>query len=295
MVRLKFKPSKGAKQPSIGFQDKSMNNARQFLPFMTLISICFWLFLQSHSSTAQPRITNTPVPVVIPTTAPTEPPQAQGNTFVEASPSPTFTPTQPLPDARLVSVAASGTALIRDFPENGAVVGVLADNTEYQVLGQYFSWYQIQLPSAPENPAWVYFEDIRISGNLNEIPAVNPNVQPAQLSEQDIASVTAQVLLQTPSNAQTATAESRIIEIPEAELEQTGSTSEFAPTYTPPADIVQLRPTVPPNVAFTATPQLDVLDATFQTVRTGNIPPIFPILGLGLFGVLGLLVASIRR
>lgn len=272
-----------------------MINARQFLPFMTLIAICFWLFLPPYSSTAQPRITNTPVPVVIPTTAPTEPPQAQGNNFVEASPSPTFTPTQPLPDARLISVAASGTALIRDFPENGAVVGVLADNTEYQVLGQYFSWYQIQLPSAPENPAWVYFEDIRISGNLNEIPAVDPNVQPAQLSEQDIATATALFLLQTPSNAQTATAESRIIEIPEAELEQPGSTSEFAPTYTPPAEIVQLRPTVPPNVAFTATPQLDVLDATFQTVRTGNIPPIFPILGLGLFGLLGLLVASIRR
>ena len=270
-----------------------MTNTRHYLPLV--IGLCFWLLVPSYELLAQPRITNTPVPVVIPTIAPTDPPQAQGNTFVEASPSPTFTPTQPLPDARLISIAASGTALIRDFPENGAVVGVLEDNTEYQVLGQYISWYQIQLPSAPQNPAWVYFADIRLSGNLDEIPAVDPNVQPAQLSEQDIATATALFLLQTPSNAQTATAESRIIEIPEQELTQVGSTSEFLPTYTPPAEIVQLRPTVAPNVALTPTPQLDVLDATFQTVRTGNIPPILPILGLGLFGLFGLFVASIRR
>lgn len=272
-----------------------MTYTRKFLPIISLIGICFWLLMPSYSPLAQPRITNTPVPVVIPSTAPTEPPQAQGNTFVEASPSPTFTPTQPLPDARLVSVAASGTALIRDFPENGAVIGVLADNTEYQVLGQYFSWYQIQLPSAPQNPAWVYFEDIRISGNLNDVPFADPNAQPAQLSVQDIASVTAQALLQTPSNAQTATAESRIIEIPEEEREQSGPTSEFAPTYTPPAEIVILRATVAPNIALTTIPEFDALDATFQSVSAGNIPPILPVLILGFFGFLGLIIASIRR
>ena len=168
-----------------------MQQIRYPVLIIVLSGLALWLFTgQSNLSQAQPRITNTAIPVVIPTTAPTDTPQPAGNPVVEASPSPTFTPTQPLPDARLISVANSGTALIRDFPEDGTILGVLQDNTEYQVLGQYFSWYQIQLATAPDGRAWVYFEDIRVSGNLEEIPFIDPNVQPVQFSEQDLATGT---------------------------------------------------------------------------------------------------------
>ncbi|MGB7342275.1 MAG: hypothetical protein WBC91_25480 [Phototrophicaceae bacterium] len=259
--------------------------------FIILASAGFGLMpTQPQSVQAQPRITNTTIPVVIPSTAPTEAPQSN-NTFVEASPSPTFTPTQPLPDARLRSIAATGTGLIRDFPEDGTVLGVLQDNTDYQVLGQYFSWYQIQLSTAPNGKAWVYFEDVVLSGNLSEIPAIDPSIQPVELSPQDIATATAIVLLQTPSFAQTATAESRILEIPLNTTSQVSSGDTRLPTYTPPADI---NPTNIPNAQPTAALNDDLVESTITSIASGNIPPVLPILGLAVLGLLGLMIASIR-
>lgn len=251
--------------------------------------------LQSNTTSAQPRITNTPISVVIPTTAPTATPQPQNNVVVEVSPSPTFTPTAPLPDARLVSVAASGTALIRDFPENGAVIGVLADNTEYQVLGQYFSWYQIRLDSNPSGSAWVYFEDIQVSGNLQEIPQINPDTQPAAASAEENATATVLALFQTPGVIETLTAEARFIEVEGDATNQVQATSEILPTYTPPADIVPLQATSLPNAQITPIQQGDLLENTIASVSEGNIPPILPIIVLALFGTLGLIISSFRR
>ena len=273
-----------------------MQQIRYPLLIIILSGVVLWLFTgQSNLSYAQPRITNTPVPVVIPTTAPTVTAQAPGSIIVEASPSPTFTPTQPLPDARLVSIAASGTALIRDFPEDGTVLGVLQDNTEYQVLGQYFSWYQIQLLSAPDGRAWVYFEDIRVSGNLQDIPFIDPAVQPAQLSAQDIATATALVLFQTPGFAETATAESRVLEIDTTESTQGDNIAAgITPTYTEPAEINPLQATTAPDVQVSPVTDDDFVDSTISSITEGNIPPFLPIVGLLLFGTLGLIIASLR-
>lgn len=273
-----------------------MTHRHYSLPIIIIVGIYFCFLSSAPQISAQPRITNTPVPVVIPDASATPLPQVDNNTF-EASPSPTFTPTQPLPNATIVSIAASGTALIRDFPEDGAVIGVLADNTDYQVLGQYFSWYQIQLPDFPQNPAWVYFEDILISGNLDEVPFVDPSVQPVALSVQDIATLTVQALLLTPEFAQTATAESRVLEIPQNEAGEAiaGPTSEFAPTYTRPAEVVVLRATPEPNALIIEVPELDIIDSTIQSVSAGDIPPALTILALLVFGGLGLIIASFRN
>lgn len=256
----------------------------------------FWLFSgQSNKTQAQPRITNTAVPVVIPTTAPTNTAQAFSNIVVEASPSPTFTPTQPLPDARLISIAASGTALVRDFPETGTILGVLQDNTDYQVLGQYFSWYQIQYSIAPDGRAWVYFADIRVSGNLEDIPFADPNVEPAQFSAQDFATATALVLFQTPGFAETATAESRVLEIDETEINLNDTGNGRLATYTPPAEIIVLQATSVPNVQPSPIAEADLLETTRASLASGNIPPILPIIGLFIFGLLGLLIARVRK
>jgi len=258
-----------------------------------LLSVSFWILpQQTQPIHAQPRITNTTVNVVIPESTATSPPQNNG--FVEASPSPTFTPTPPLPDARLVSIAASGTALIRDFPENGTVLGVLQDNTQYQVLGQYFSWYQIQLTTVPQGFGWVYYEDVQVSGDFTTIPAIDPNAQSVELSQQDIATQTAQVLFQTPGFAETATAESRVLEVPQ-ETVNPNSDSEFPATFTPPADMVELQPTSLPDARPTQQPQVDIVNATIESVRSGNVPPLLIIIGLALFGTLGILISSVRR
>lgn len=272
-----------------------MTHRISFIIFIILlISGVILVSLQPRPVQAQPRITNTTISVIIPTTAPTEPPQAN-NPVAEVSPSPTFTPTQPLPNARLISIAPAGTALIRDIPETGAVLGVLQNDVEYQVLGQYFSWYQIQLDTAPNGIAWVYFEDIQVSGNLEEIPAVDPNAQPAELSEQDIATQTAQALFQTPGFAETSTAESRLLEIPQETRVSENVDSPFSPTFTPPADIVQLRPTVVPNAQPTIISDTPLLDTTLDAIAQGDIPPVLPIIGLTIVGILGLLIASIRN
>lgn len=257
-----------------------------------LSGIGFWILpQQAQPIQAQPRITNTTVNVTLPDFTATSPPQ--NNAFVETSPSPTFTPTQPLPDARLVSIAASGTALIRDFPD-GAIIGSLADNTEYQVLGQYFSWYQIQLSTVPQGVAWVYFQNVQVSGDLTSIPIVDPNAQPAELSQQDIATQTAQVLFQTPGFAETATAESRILEVPQETI-SAQSDSDFPSTFTPPADIVELQATSRPDVRPTQETQVNIVDSTIESVSSGDIPPLLIILGLALSGTLGLLISAVRR
>lgn len=255
-----------------------------------------WLFPgQSNQTQAQPRITNTAIPVVIPTTAPTSTAQAFTNIIIEPSPSPTFTPTQPLPDARLVSIATSGTALIRDFPEDGTILGVLQDNTDYQVLGQYFSWYQIQYSFASDGRAWVYFEDIRVSGNLEDIPFIDPNLQPAQFSEQDLATATALALFQTPGFAETATAESRVLEIPATEINQSDTGDGLPATYTPPAEIIALQATNAPDIQATPIEDRDIIASTRTSLASGNIPPILPVVGLLIFGTLGLLISRIRK
>lgn len=275
-------------------------NLTKLLSKTLLITCCltigiFLLVNQSNPVQAQPRITNTPSDVTLPEITATSPPQSANN-VAEASPSPTFTPTEPLPNARLISVAASGTALIRDFPEDGAVLGVLQDNTEYQIMGQYFSWYQIQLSTAPNGLAWVYFEDVQINGDLTTIPAVDPNVQPAQLSAQDLQTATAQALFQTPGFAETATAESRIIELSEEESQaQVASTNEFPPTYTPPAEINALQATAIPNLQATPIIDSNIIDSITDSVAEGNIPPLLTILALAVFGTLGMLIASVRR
>lgn len=260
-----------------------------------VITVLMFLPGQYNQSEAQPRITDTSLPVVIPTTAPTNTPRSLTNPIIEPSPSPTFTATQPLPDARLVSVAAPGTALIRDFPENGTVLGVLLDNTQYQVLGYYFSWYQIQYRDAQNGTAWVYLDDIQVSGNIQEIPFIDPNNQPVQLSAQDLASQTAFARFQTPGVAETATAESRVLEIGETQVSNPVGNSEFPQLYTEPAEIVPLQTLPPGNSNLTPAIQQDIVDFTLDSVSKGNIPPILPILVLFIAGVLGMMIAGLRN
>lgn len=249
------------------------------------------LVAQTTPAVAQPRITSTPVPVIIPTLTATVPGSAGG--FVEASPSPTFSPTPELPDARLVAIVPPGDALVRDFPENGEVIGFMETNREYQVIGQYFSWYQIQYAGSPDGRGWVYIETIRLSGQLDQIPFIDPNAQSSASSFEDNQTQTALALFETPGVAETATAAARILTLPaESDLE---STSQFPPTYTPPADIVQRPATLDPDAEPTATPASAAVQTAISSVAERGLPPIVPILALGVFGLLGLLISLIRR
>jgi hypothetical protein len=240
---------------------------------------------------AQPRITNTPIPVIIPTLTATVPHNDSG--FVAISPSPTFTATPELPNAKLIAIVSPGDALVRDFPENGEVIGYLEASREYQVIGQYYSWYQIQFAESPNGRAWVYIETIRISGDIAEIPFIEPNAAAASNSFEDNQTQTAIAIFQTPGIADTATAQARILTVPAEELAR--PTSEFPPTYTPPAEIVLRHPTIDPNSIPSATPQNIAVRTALTSLTARGLPPMIPILTLAILGILGLIIGFSRR
>jgi hypothetical protein len=264
---------------------------------MALIIMIFltalWMLSQNSSQlvSAQPRITNTPIPVIIPTLTATVP--SSDNRFVEASPSPTFTATPELPNAKLVAIVPPSEALVRDFPESGEIIGFLETNREYQVTGQYFSWYQIQFADSPTGRAWVFFQTIRVTGNLEEIPPIDPNSAPAASSFEDNQTQTAVAIFQTPGIAETATAQARILTLPAEE--GSGSSSEFLATYTAPADIVPRQATTDPNALPSPTSENIAVQTVLTSVAENGVPPFVPILALGLFGILGLIISLIRR
>lgn len=261
------------------------------LIIMMLLSGLLLLFQNSSNlASAQPRITNTPIPVIIPTLTATVP--GSDGRFIEASPSPTFTLTPELPNVILIAIVAPSEALVRDFPENGEVIGYLEANRDYQVIGQYFSWIQIQFTGSPTGRAWVYIETIRMTGNLDEIPFIDPDSQPAESSFEDNQTQTAIALFQTPGIADTATANARILTLPAENDVRT--TSEFLPTYTPPAEIISIQATADPNIESSPTPENIAVQTVITSVTESGVPPFVPILALGLFGFLGLLISRIR-
>jgi hypothetical protein len=260
-----------------------------------LLLVAGFLLLANQSSIAQePLISSTPVDVNYPELSPTS--ANLSGSFIEASPSPTFTPTPEPPDvyAEADPDVAIGDTLVRDFPENGTILGILQAGVQYPVYGQYFSWILIEYESAPNQRAWVYYETVRLFGDIGSIPYVAEDAaQPRQLSADDIATETAIVFYQTPGNPETATASSRIIVI---EQTVTPTLAGDLPTYTPPAEMNLRQPTLDPNAPPTATPQAaEVVESALETVVSGNVPPIAPILALFIFGCLGLLVSRIRR
>jgi hypothetical protein len=271
------------------------------MPFRLLLTLALLAtfsilpFVWGDSVSAQPLITNTPVDIVIPEITPTV--ANISGSFIEASPSPTFTATPEPPNvyAEADPNVAIGDTLVRDFPESGTVVGILQAAKQYPVYGQYFSWILIEYETAPNQRAWVYFETVRLFGDIGSIPYVVENAaQPIQVSADELATQTAVVFYQTPGNLETATASSRLIILEEETVFP--PTDSNLPTYTPPADIVQRQATLDPNALPTPTRQAaEVVGTALETVVSGNIPPIAPILTLFVFGVLGLLLSRIRR
>lgn len=237
---------------------------------------------------AQPLITDTPLPVVIPQN--TAPPTS----LSLLTPTPTFTMTPEAPLVTLQAAAPAADINVRDFPDvTGTRLGSLEPEQEYAVTGVYFQWYQFEYAASPTGRGWVFAELVSITGDQTTIPVVDPNVQPTAESPEELGTATAAALLLTPDNAASATADARILTLP---AEEPGSGDGFPPTFTPPPDVAVRQPT---EVASDQTPTPD--SANFATqffsdldVRT-SLPPIAPIIGLIGAGLLGLFIASLRR
>lgn len=232
--------------------------------------------LSIHSAVAQPRITDTPVSVVLPTSSAA----TSEATVVVAD----VTQTPDLPEVYLQANAPLDQIDVRDFPETGNYLGALEAGRQYRILGQYYSWLLFEYPSGPNGKAWIYRPIVAISGDQESIPIVDPLV--ANLSVDQLAgTATVSLLQQTPGYAETATAQSREIIISIEETEEV-ILNEPAATYTPPAEIVPLGEQTVEQENQAAQISLNLLN---------SIPPIVPILMLLIGGSLGLLSARMRK
>lgn len=238
-------------------------------------------------------VTNTPVRVNIPTSAP---PATAG-----LSPTPilpTFTPT-PLGAPQLqVPVDAQQDVNVRAEPDIDAqILGTIRPGDTYPITGRYFRWLQFRFDPSPTRIGYVYDELVTINGDETRIP----DLAQAGLATQDIAVLsateTADAIRQTPGFELTMTANALFVEAPSGGLSvqpevtnEVGGVMEVLPTFTYPPNIVAQAPTRGANVVVTSEEEpgiaLDVSD---------GVAPIVPIVVLAALGLIGLLLSLIRR
>ena len=261
---------------------------------MFLVLLCIMLFSGNVEANLVNQVapTATAVPVSLPTPLPIVPTDAQNIT----SSSSTRTPT-PEGSALLEAITEANVRSEPD-PESDRL-GTIRMGDTYVIIGRYFQWYQFQYDQSPSGIGWVFSELVNVSGNTNRIPdlalgTATPDVN----SEQIIA--TLGLLTQTPGGVLTATAAVGVIPLP---VEPGGNNT---------TDITNgpILGSATPLPTFTIPPDLSI--STSQSQSTDNIlatnvpegidlalpsriPPILPILFLGGFGILGLLVSSMRK
>lgn len=225
---------------------------------------------------AQPQ--DTPVPLDFPTFTPLPGP-------------PTETATRtPTSEGRPYIEALTEGTNVRAGPDiNDPVLGKINPGTFYTVIGQRFDWFLIEYFEVPGGTAWVYSGVVALSGDESLIE-VYDSVDTLPTSDPGLAAVqgTSAALTQTPGLDLTLTQQAQITptgvlaegdEAPVATA--TLAPGERLPTFTPPAN------TPTPVIIPSANPS--------TSGQTSGIPPLLPVMALGALGLMGLLVAIMRR
>jgi hypothetical protein len=222
------------------------------------------------------QVTETPVPLQFPTSTGTPPPP---------SASPTRTPTS-LGRPAVEAISAETGTNVRAEPDiNASIIGKIYPGTQYGIIGQRFEWYLIEFPDSPSGTGWVNQTVVNVSGDVTTIQELAlediPTIDPAFL----VAQQTAAVITQTPGAQATLTAQSQVT-----------PTGVFTPNPSAVATLVPGAPlptfTYPP---FTYTPVIIPEAAPAVATSSSGIPPVVPILALAALGVMGLLIALLRR
>jgi len=177
-----------------------------------------------------------------------------------------------------------------DITSNENIIGNIKVGDFYQVVGQYTNsygkWYEIIyiFPGGQPIPSWVYSGVVKSPSDPNALKAV-PIVNPKDVPTPDAALLvqsTAAFLTGTPGAPGTATAmQGSATGI--STLNPSGAASltpgGILPTFTFPALMVEA--TLAPR-------------ATVST-SSGSLPPVVPIIGLFVIGLLGLVIGLLRR
>jgi hypothetical protein len=216
---------------------------------------------------------------------------------------PTRTPTPPGP----VQLEALNFANVRALPDTASdLLGEIRQGEFYNVLRRYQRWIEFQYDPAPTRRGWVFDELVRFIGDESAIPIVDDPAATAEGGPDLLATNLA--ITATPGGLLTATAQARTDaasgDTPAAgELAVTGEavgapdalTEESLPgaalpTYTFPPGILALAPTeAPPQ------PDTPTLAPAAPGLAEGGLPPVAPILALGVLSLLGFLLSSLRR
>lgn len=265
---------------------------------LSLAGLCLLTLsvLTIGETTAQEVITATPLRAQLPTLAPPvvdEEPQAD-----DAVATATRTPTVTGP-VLLQARETAGEVNVRAEPDiEGELLGTIVAGDTYPVLGRYFRWIQLQYDGAVTGTvrAWVFDELVDIIGDESLIPVLDPGATPEPTNATAaVATQIEAIITQTPGGVLTATAESRILSLPGAELQganEPAATSAPLPTFTyPPDAVAQARTPTPAEIDETETANPE----TTQSPVPEDIPPIMPIAFLGGLGLLGLAVSALRR
>ena len=209
-----------------------------------------------------------------------------------ATVTPTFTAT-PKGPVLLEARESSGNVNIRAEPDpDSERLGGISFGTQYPVLRQFYSWYELQYDLSPSGRAWVYGELVDIVGDPSEIVVVDTlEIVPTE-SDLDLQSTETWIAITSePGGIQTATANARVLGVPtlvnDTEIEVDLAITPL-PTFTYPSDIAAIAPTQN---------NLSITEADNQTQNTtpNQVPPLFSIVMLGGVGIIGLLVNSLRR
>lgn len=257
-----------------------MKNIRYTL---LLLIIIFSVF----TTVAQVRQSPTPIIVNLITPTPASLQQAI------ATVTPTFTPT-PKGPVLLEARESAGNVNVRAEPDpNGERLGNIAFGTQYPVLRQFFSWYELQYDLSPSGRAWVYGELVDIVGDVTEIEIVDTlDQEPTQDNVSIQATETWLAITSAPGGLQTATANARVLSVPTLVEENLDTQSldsiEPLPTYTYPPDVILIVPTTSDEID-------EDVPLENESFEINQFPPIFLILILGGFGIIGLLISSLRR
>lgn len=219
-------------------------------------------------SRAQAQASATPVPVVLVTPTPEGQPAA--------TPTDTATPIPtPLAAVRLRAIDRAGNVNIRALPSlDGEILGTITAGVEYQVLRNYYRWYEFRYEFSPSGRGWIYGDLVEIVGDSAQIVVIeNPADIAAPGPIPDIEGSADSENQQRTLAIATGQADS------ELSLELVGVTA--LPTFTPPAAT---------PASFTNQLESGRVDAA----QLANVPPILPIAIFAALGLLGFLISAIR-
>jgi len=255
------------------------------LVLLTFIQVIVQADTSITNDISQVRVSPTPIRVELPT-------QGVIATDIQvATVTPSFTPT-PEPRNRILVPSNSSDINVRAEPDpNAQRLGSISADETYPVTGRYFSWLQIEYNSSPTGSAWVFDQLVEIIGDPFAIPDVNPFAVPTASNAELSITATQEALLLTPGVELTLTADTRIVVVETPDGTNPINPNNL-PTFTPPPDNINQIQNEQVESTPIATP--DAVTDAIVTLTQDGLPPIVPIILLGGFGILGLLIALIR-